>query len=211
MAIVPQALTTLAAVKQFLGITTATDDALLEALIDNVTELIEGFMGGRRIKEAVYIDELHDGGDFDIFLDNWPIKAAPALAAEFRTGTIANPTFQLFTENDFEVYNLSGFVHFFGRTPGKTLRGDGLVTGGTRNLRFNYTAGFATIPLDIELVAKQLVAGIFTKRNSQGVKKESVEGTSIEYFTDDQVSALLTDEQRAVIDRYTRQSFGQNL
>ena len=211
MPVVAHALTTLSNVKLFLGITGTNDDALLEELIDKTTALVETFLGGRRIKLTTYVDELHDGGDYDVYLDNWPIAQSPAPTLEFRSGQVSSPTFQAFDANSFVIYFQSGFIHFFARTPGRTLRSDGVIEPGNRNLRFTFDAGFAVIPDDIELVAKQVVGAIFNKRNSQGVKRESVEGTSIEYFGDEQFNKLLSDEQRAVLDRYTRLNVGQNL
>lgn len=220
MAVLPQALTTKADVKRFLDITVATDDTLLEQLIDNVTEWVEGMLGGRRIKETTYTDELHDGGEHDIFLPNFPITDTVTLVAEFRSGTIANPTFTAFTANDFIVYKNSGVVHFFARTPGRHLHDrfgferSPKFEPGNQNLRFTFSAGFDTIPLDLELLAKQLVSLILDRRKAQNIKKETVEGTSIEYggiSSGASAVTLLTAEQKDVIRRYKRHNFGQNL
>lgn len=216
MAVVAHALTTLAKVKSYLGITDTDNDALLEELIDNVTEWVEGQLGGRRIKLRSYVDEEHDGGDNDIFLNNWPIAPSPALTGEFRTGPISTPTFVAFDANDFIVYNNAGFVHFFARTPGgETIGIPGTTNKASLNLRFTYDAGFATIPDDLELLAKQLVATLFQKRNAQGIKKETVEGSSIEYRSPgDETEGLseegLTGLQKVVLDRYRRHNVGQN-
>ncbi len=213
---VAHALTTRAKVKSYLGITDASNDSLLEELIDNVTEWVEGQLGGRRIKLTSYVDEEHDGGDHDIFLFNWPIAASPVLTGEFRTGPIDTPTFQTFDVNDFIVYKNAGFVHFFGRTPGGETIGLRLPTSkGSLNLRFTYDAGFAEIPDDLELLAKQLVATLFQRRNAQGIKKETVEGSSIEYRSPaDETEGLsvegLTGLQKGVLDRYKRHNVGQN-
>ena len=219
MPVVSHALTTLSAVKELLGITNTENDTLLESLIDNVTDFIEGRLGGRRIKKQTYTEEVHDGGEHDIYLNNFPIADSPSLVAEFRTGSLATPTFQTFSINDFVIYNKAGFVHFLGRTPGKHLHnrdrgvfGNPVAGAGDRNLRFTYDGGFDDIPLDLELVARQLVGNLFNRRNSQGIKKESVEGTSIEYFGDDMSgSSLITDEQQLVLNRYKRRNVGQNL
>ena len=188
----------------------------LSQLIDNVTEWIEGQLGGRRIKETAYVDEEHDGGEQDIFLNQFPIKASPALTGSFRTGPIETPTFQDFKVNDFIPYLKAGFVHFFAKTPGgETIGVPGSTSKGSLNLRFTYTAGFDPIPNDLELLAKQLVATLFQRRNAQGIKKETVEGSSIEYRSPgDENEGLsedgLTGVQKAVIDRYTRHNVGQN-
>ncbi len=200
MAVVAHALTTLAKVKSYLGITDTDNDVLLEELIDNVTEFVEGQLMGRRIKKTSYVDELHDGGEEDIFLLNYPIIEPPTVTGDFRSGTIENPTFQAFQVNDFVVYNNGGFIHFFFRTP-----------RGARNLRFTYDGGFTTIPDDLDLLAKQIVAKLFQRRNAQGIKKETVEGSSIEYQAETPSEDDLTKIQIKVIDRYIRHSVGENL
>lgn len=207
MPTVAHAHTTLASVKQYLGITVADDDALLEKLIDNITEFVEGQLNGRRIKLTSYVDEEHDGGEADIFLFNFPIAASPTLIAEFRTGTISSPTFTPFTADDFIVYENGGFVHFFGAS----FAGSGRVTPrGSKNLRFTYDAGFTDIPDDLELLAKQLVGKVFQRRTAQGIKKETVEGSSIEYNLAADTGDL-TDEQKSILDRYQNKSVGENL
>lgn len=211
MAVVAHALTTLAKVKLYLNISDTTNDTLLEQLIDNITEFVEGQLGGRRIKETVRTNEEHDGGEQDIFLDHWPVKETPALTAEFRTGPISNPTFQDFTADSFIVYPKGGFVHFFARTPGgETIGVPGSFGKGSRNLRFTYTAGFAAIPDDLELIAKQLVAKVFQRRTAQGIKSEAVEGSKIEYNVSDIVKDDLSESQQAVLKRYRRYHVGEN-
>ena len=218
---VPHAHTTLAKVKTYLSIVGTGDDTLLDELIDNVTEWVEGMLGGRRIKETAYVDEEHDGGENDIFLRNWPIKSSPALTAEFRSGPLDNPTFTAFSVNEFIIYKGSGFVHFFARTAGRHVHnqfdhfGSPKIEGGHRNLRFTYTAGFDEIPADLDLLSKQLVGLLFKRRLVEGVKKEAVEGTSIEYSgigsTSGDIGSLLTLDQRLIIKRYQRHNVGQNL
>jgi len=224
MAVVAHAHTTLSNVKSFLGITGTSNDALLEKLIDNITEWVEGQLSGRRIKKTTYTNELHDGGEHDIFLFNWPIIQPPTLIAEFRSGPLDNPTFQAFQTNAFFVYEKAGFVHFLGRTPGRHFHGGfgGIGAGsvgtpslgaGHQNLRFTFDAGFTKIPDDLELLAKQLVAKEFGQKQSQGKVVEAVEGTRIEWagIGRRDVRITLTHEQQLVLSRYKRHNVGQNL
>ncbi|KKL26657.1 hypothetical protein LCGC14_2393080, partial [marine sediment metagenome] len=98
-------LTTLASVKLFLGITSTNDDTLLQSLIDQVDALIIGKLGDRQIPLQTFTNELHDGGDQKIFLNNWPIvQDNVKLVVQRRTGTISNPTFLDFTDDEFVVY-----------------------------------------------------------------------------------------------------------
>lgn len=211
MAVVAFALTTLASVKLYLGITNTDDDALLEQLIDQITDQIESLMGGRRIKTTTFVEEEHDGGEQDIFLRNWPIAGSPVLTAEFQVGPEDAPEFTAFKVNDFKVYNASGFVHFFARTPGGETFGESqLRRKGSLNLRFNYTGGFDEIPNDIVLLANQLVGKAFERRNAQGIKSEQVEGSKIEYKTGDGDMGDLTKTQKDTISKFKRHNVGQN-
>ena len=222
MPVVPYSLTTKASVKQFLGITDASQDALLESLIDGVTDTVELLMGGRRIKETTHTDEVHDGGHDKVFLKNWPIAETPTIIVERRTGTITDPKFEAFDADDFVVYFDAGYIQFFGRTAGnhfhnndRELLATPTLSAGHRNIRATYKAGFATIPFDLELLANQMVASAFNRSKSIGIKKESVEGASVEYFGEQQSSqthtSLLTLEQKAVINKYRRFNVGQNI
>ena len=78
-----------------------------------------------------------------------------------------------------------------------------------------YAAGFDPIPNDLELLANSIVSSVFNRRGSQGIKKESVEGASVEYFGEQQSTqvhtSLLTLEQKGVINKYRRYNVGQNL
>jgi hypothetical protein len=196
--------TDLTKVKSYLGITSTDFDTILGELITQVTAFVEGMMGGRIIEKATYTEEKHDGGERDIFVFNFPIDEVAGITAEFRGGSLSSPTWTAFTLDDFIIYPDSGFVHFLAHTP-----------WGSRNLRITYDGGYDTVPEDLVLLSNQLVAFIFNKRTSQGIKKESVEGSSVEYFGGGEAGALsvtiLTQEQKDVIGRYCSHSVGQSL
>jgi len=215
-------LTTLASVKEFLGITDSSQDDFLDNLIDSITDQIEGMLGGRRIAKETQTDELHDGGEDKVFLKNWPIIQPPTILVERRSGTISNPTFVAFLVDEFVVYEDAGYIQFFGRTPGQHFHNNDArllatpsLSAGHRNIRVTYDAGFDVIPFDLRLLANQMVASAFNRSSSVGIKKESVEGASVEYFGEQQSSqvhtSILTLEQQLVINKYRRYNVGQNL
>ncbi len=220
--VVTYALTTLASVKEFMGITDTSQDARLESLIDSITDQIEGMCGGRRFALETQTEELHDGGEDKVFLNNFPIVVPPTILVERRTGNISTPSWVAFTADEFVPYLKAGYLQFFGRTPGKHFHNNDAsifatptLTEGHRNIRVTYDAGFAVIPFDLELLANQMVSSAFNRSSSVGIKKESVEGASVEYFGEQQSTqvhtSLLTLEQQMVINKYRRYNVGQNL
>jgi hypothetical protein len=74
MAVGPYALTSLANLKSWLGITTSTDDAILEASIDRATSRIESYLE-RNIRERTYTEWRSGAGVDMIRLYQWPVSA----------------------------------------------------------------------------------------------------------------------------------------
>jgi hypothetical protein len=72
MPVGPFALTSLANLKSWLGITASTDDAVLEKAIDRATARIESYMG-RNVKERTYAEWRSGAGVSAIRLHQWPV------------------------------------------------------------------------------------------------------------------------------------------
>ena len=73
MAVGTYALTSLANLKSWMGITASTDDAVLEAAIDRATARIETYLG-RNIKERSYSEWRNGAGVDAIQLRQWPVS-----------------------------------------------------------------------------------------------------------------------------------------
>jgi len=73
MAVGTYALTSLANLKSWLGITTSTDDAVLEAAIDRATSRIESYLE-RNIKQRSYAEWRNGAGVDTIRLYQWPVS-----------------------------------------------------------------------------------------------------------------------------------------
>lgn len=196
MAIIAWALTTLQKTKDYLGITgtDATRDAVIEGLINSVTDWIESQIG-RRLKETTHTNELYDGGGNRLFLKNYP--ASSVSSVQYKQGSLSNPTWQDFSADDWQLLSKRGEIYFPAGMP-----------EGVENIRVSYTAGYKidfanetntalhTLPFDIELLAKQLVAKAYNQRKADGKSNESVEGSSIGW--DRQIS----EEQKQTILKY---------
>jgi hypothetical protein len=73
MAVGPYALTSLANLKTWLGISTSTDDAVLESAIDRATARIESYVG-RQILSRTYTEWRSGAGVDEIRLHQWPVS-----------------------------------------------------------------------------------------------------------------------------------------
>jgi len=94
MALLDYALTTLARVKTFLGISGTSDDELLTSLINNdelltslinsCTDFIENYCD-RRFKQKAYTNELYNGnGTNKLLLKNYPVDESSTFKIEER-------------------------------------------------------------------------------------------------------------------------------
>jgi len=215
MPLTPQALTTLARLKEYLGITGTTDDGVLISFINRATDFLEQ-RTNRRFVKTTYTNELHNGreGKDKVFLFNFPIISVASF--QFRTGTLASPVFNDFNVNDFIVFKNAGFIQvlafrIIGVSPSIAA---GSTIKGVQNLRVTYDAGFLidfdnvdnpalhTLPLDIEDFVIRMAARRFNLRRADGVVSEAVEGSSITWAspTLEQLSA----DDKAVIKKYEK-------
>lgn len=213
MSLPTKALTNLANAKQYLGITGTGSDALLENLIRRASAWFEARTGRRFLKQT-YTDELYDGGENLLFLNQYPVAVITTI--EFRIGLFSANTFQAFNLNDFVLYGEAGYIRFItgGRRSISGIFADGATSKDVQNIRVQYDAGFLidftapddeakhTLPLDIEDFILRLVGRRFNARKAEGVSSETVEGAQITWAnpTPDQMSA----DDKAVVRKYEK-------
>lgn len=75
-------LTTLAALKSWLGIASTSDDALLAGLISDVSTAILVDLGRASIGPAIYNEVRDGGGETSILLRHWPVGAVLAFTID---------------------------------------------------------------------------------------------------------------------------------
>jgi len=168
MALVSYALTSVANAQTYLGIT--GDTTLLELLIDGATDYIES-QCGRRFASTTYTQEEYDGTESNyIFLKQYPVTAATTI--ERNDGTLSTPSWTSLTEgDDYEPYLNEGYLDMLGRTS-ETER---------HRYRATYTAGYTTIPYDLEIACLKLVSEGYNKRKNDGVTSERIGSWAITY------------------------------
>ncbi len=222
MTAVPHALTTLSRVKDYLSISDTSLDTVIDQLISRATDWFEQ-RTGRRFKETTYTEELYDGGDRILFLNQYPVNSLTTF--EFRVTTIGDPSpvFQAFLATDFALYAKAGMIRFIfgGRRTISGVVHDGTTPKDIQSIRVTYDAGFLidfdnendpaqhTLPFDIEDFIIRLVARRVNQKNASGVASESVEGASITWAspTGDQLSF----DDKQIIDRYTKKTITTQL
>lgn len=180
MALLSYALTTVDDVKTYLGITDTSQDALLEMFVNQSTDWIESYCGGRRFKDTTYTDEVYESifakadGDFPTIQRNrqywlntrqYPITATEPIVVKYRNGTDNWDTQE---STAYDVYEDRGQLYIHGGMP--NVR---------KAVKLTYSAGYASIPNDLSLACIKLTARQFEKRKSQGKKSESIGGASI--------------------------------
>jgi hypothetical protein len=186
------ALTNLSKVKGFLDIDDTDNDDLFNDLINSISDFIENYCG-RRFLSTVYAvtpadtAEYFDGDDIeeDIYLKNFPITALSKV--EYNNGSFSAPDWKEYDADRYSYDKNSGIINF-----------PCGVINGKQNIRVSYTAGYATIPHDLELAANKLIAKSFNKRKSEGVTGEGAGGANINWgdFVSEDIKAILEKYQK---------------
>jgi len=182
MALVSYALVTLANLKEVLGITTSDDDELLTNIINRVTDIIESYCNGRRFASTVHTQEEYNGtGTKLINARHFPITAVTSYQENNGTPGTAD-------WDDLQ----SDYVKYIdtGQGPGQFFYAYGFERG-VSNYRFSYTAGYTTIPNDLEEACIQLATWIYNNRKSKGMKSETLGDRS--YTREDRTGNIIED------------------
>ncbi|MGR3311206.1 MAG: head-tail connector protein [Candidatus Brocadiales bacterium] len=173
-------LTTVANVKAYLGIAGSTDDAFIENLTDRVTNFVQKYCN-RNFTRSSY-DEYYDGnGSGYLFLPDYPIVSVTLLEIDDIVKASA----------DYAIYTDTGMVRLK----------NGKFNDGILNVHMIYTAGYATVPKDLEQACTEIVAMKYYNRGTEkfGVTARNFgEGGTISY------ERTLPAEIKGVLDLYKR-------
>ena len=194
------ALTNKARVKARMGMQEANLDTLIDRLIAESTDFIEGESGGRRFLRTTYTNEVYSVYNATAMqaLKNIPIISVSSV--QYRYGLKSNPNWTEFNTDDWEISEDGG---------SGIIRIAGMPTG-VNSIRFSYIAGFLidfdsagspashTLPADLSGLCERLVIKKLNRRNKEGLSTESFEGGTVTY------KELLDDEDKAVIAKYRR-------
>lgn len=160
-------LTTLTNVKQYLGLTVATDDALLTRLISALSAFVQTWLG-RTIASAAYVDTVDGVGGSKLQFANYPVTAV----ASVKVDGVAVPAAPVPA-----VRGWSGYVF----TPTQIALQGYCFTRGYSNVVVNYTAGYATTPLDIEQAVIEVIALRYKQRDQIGYVSKAIGGETVTF------------------------------
>ncbi len=169
-ALSPEALTSVADVKELLGITGATQDNIITRNINFATKMILNYCGVSSFRSTAYT-EYYDGiGGEELVLRNRPVITLTSLSYRNEYGN--NNSWTLFDTEDYFVDLDSGIIS----SP--------LCFNGTYDqYKVVYTAGYAAIPDDLAEACARL-AGYMTEQGlaGQSIKSKQEGQRKIEYF-----------------------------
>lgn len=169
------ALTTLADVKESLGITDGSKDNLIIRKINQATEMIEGYCGfdqDHHFAQTTYTDEIFDPTySNQIVLRARPVTSVTALSA--RDTNTNESDFTTVDTEDYFINSGAGTLNLLFST-----------MGGWGRYRVSYVAGFSTIPADLAEACVVLAGYLVENASSSGaaVKRKTEGQRGIEYF-----------------------------
>jgi hypothetical protein len=163
---------TLNDITQFLGVNTAVDEDLFEALINSTQAMMESYCG-RKFDDAEYTDEDEILGQ-KIYTSHYPIIS------------VSGVTLDEVSTDDYTVYTnyvkLGDYVWYVGQ--------DYTIT---------YTAGYETIPYDLQQVCINEVVRLYKRRKNIDVSAISMQDGSITIMSDG-----MLPYSKMVLDKYTK-------
>lgn len=153
-------LTTLANVKQYLGLSVNTDDALLGRLITAASSWVRTFIN-RDITQATYTEVIDGNASERIVVGNYPVTAVTSIT--YADGTTVPTSAVVFDLN--AITRTDGDIFVFGRS----------------NITVVYTAGYVTTPADIEECVIEMVALRYREKGRVGTSAVNTRGESVTF------------------------------
>ncbi len=178
-------LTTLASLEQYLSLASGNSDEPVLAALTTAASAFVATYCGRSFLSASFTENRNGTGGRALGLKNTPVTAVASL-----------------TIDGDSIPASSGFG-----TPGYWVADDGgmvLLRGyrfrrGLGNVAIAYTAGYATVPADLQQAVNELVALRFKERKHFDQSSENVAGQTTAFIVKD-----MKESTRAILDRYQR-------
>lgn len=177
------ALTSVADVKESLGITGNSQDNLIIRKINQATDMIESYCGknnGQHFASTAYVEDYDGTGSNQLILKNRPVISFTSLQQRSTTENIS----------DFDTVDSSDY---FVDTTAGVLDCNFTLSLNWNIYRATYTAGFATIPSDLAEACVMLTCALVESASTGASVKRKTQGPkSIEYYDSVQGESLIT-------------------
>lgn len=191
------ALTTLADVKETLGITGTSQDNLLIRKINQATEMIIGYCN-RRFDEQTNVVEYYDGRiEQQLLLRNRPVTTTTTFQIQARDTSL--------NDNDFTTVPTDEY--FLDREAG-VVDGVASFVGNYDRWKVTYSYGYATIPSDIAEACVALAGYLYDNNPADANVQSKEEGTRKITYAATKAGGSMEDTFvqlgiKTTLDRYT--------
>lgn len=174
------ALITVADLKTYLGITSASEDTFLALLVSGVDAAVKRYLN-REIESATYTGEVYDGsGGMSLFLEEFPVTAISEVkVSDDFFGGYDNTTGAFESANLVWVRNTDYIVRRLDeseRNVGELISTRGVWPEGVANVRVTYTAGYTTVPQAIQQACFLICKELRQSRDASGNLKSETLG-----------------------------------
>lgn len=184
-------LTSIDAVKEFIGQTTDADDTRITACLTRASAYIESATG-RTFASTIYTNEIYDGTGRDtLLLRNYPVITLSQVlenGAALTIGTSYTSGTDIVLEA--EIGRLNRLFWVFLAYP--------------KYYSVTYTAGYATVPEDIQEIAIELTLLMLKEKDRAGIIQHNT-GAMTSIYT-----RKLPDWAAATLEGYTDHSLGRH-
>lgn len=195
-------LCTLSDVKAWANIQTTANDAVLTRLITAASQAIKTWLA-RPLLQDTYTQKYDGTGINRLTLRNFPITAVSSLAVDGLTVPPApapNVGFG-YMFDEFGLYLVGGDNHWSTVPQTPNIWAGSYFPRGSQNVTVTYTAGYASVPVDVTQACIELVAFKYQQRNHVGVSSRTLTagGESVVYQ-----QAFMPPEVKALLDVYRK-------
>ena len=175
------AITTAIAWKVYRGVADTTYDAIVGALIPTVQDKVERYLG-TAIDSATFTDEAYDGdGSQELWLKNYPVTAVSAVkivSDDGTTTTLASADYRWSSQG-----KIVRLPYYGGMLPTRDSWGDPIGLGGGsvfpngfQNVKVTYTAGYGTVPDDLQYAAFVMIDAMLAGQGVDIFAQQVAEG-----------------------------------
>lgn len=164
MSLKPNALTTLATAKSHLSISPsdALQDVRVELMINAASEKIERYTNRTLVSQGT-IEELQHGRRENILLlKQWPIIAVSELSIDY-TASHTSPS-NVVAASEYTISDDKNSILLINST----------FPVGFNNIKVSYTAGYVTVPSDLELAVLWLVEWYYLMRTRGDMGRKTI-------------------------------------